>query len=120
MSTEEYKETAKKWIAAFNSKDLESLLSLYHDDAEHFSPKLKLAKPETNGLIKGKEALRIWWLDAFTRLPELHYRVLSFTVENDQLFIEYERQVPGEPNFRVAELLRFRGGKIGSSHVFHG
>jgi hypothetical protein len=38
-------------------------LSLYDDDAAHFSPKLKLLKPETNGLINGKQSLREWWQD---------------------------------------------------------
>ena len=56
---------AHAWIAAFNEHDLETLLSLYADDAIHFSPKLKARQPETEGRISGKTALRNWWRDAF-------------------------------------------------------
>lgn len=59
---------AKKWFAAFNDHDLENLLSLYHDNAHHYSPKLKIRHPETNGLVTGKPALRAWWQSAFQRL----------------------------------------------------
>ena len=38
---------AQQWFEAFNNKNLEQLLSLYEDNAEHFSPKLKIKKPET-------------------------------------------------------------------------
>lgn len=43
---------AKKWLAAFNEHNLEDLFSLYDDEAEHFSPKLKLRNPETEGKIQ--------------------------------------------------------------------
>ena len=45
---------ALKWFEAFNEHHLENLLSLYHENAKHFSPKLKIRLPETNGLIIGK------------------------------------------------------------------
>jgi hypothetical protein len=45
------------WFEAFNKHDLEMLLALYDNNAEHYSPKLKIHQPETNGLIKGKDAL---------------------------------------------------------------
>ena len=68
---------AKMWLQAFNEHHLENLLSLYDDDAEHYSPKLKIRKPDTKGLIKGKEAMHIWWQDAFDRLPDLTYQELQ-------------------------------------------
>ena len=46
---------AKMWLQAFNEHHLENLLSLYDDAAEHYSPKLKIRKPDTKGLIKGKD-----------------------------------------------------------------
>ena len=49
---------AHAWFDAFNTHDIEMLLALYAEDAEHYSPKLKIRQPETNGLIKGKPALR--------------------------------------------------------------
>lgn len=113
-------EIAKKWLKAFNDHDLEALLSLYDDNAEHFSPKLKVRKPETKGLITGKAAMRNWWQDAFECLPNLEYREQGLTANEDRVFIEYTRIVPGEENMDVAEVLEIRDGLIVASRVYHG
>jgi hypothetical protein len=111
---------AKLWLKAFNEHNLENLLALYSDNAEHFSPKLKIGKPETNGLIKGKTAMRIWWKDAFDRLPTLTYKEVSITVNDERVFMEYSRIVSGEENMNVAEVLEIKNGLIAASRVYHG
>ncbi len=108
------------WFEAFNAHNLEKLLSLYDDEAEHFSPKLKLRHPETDGLVTGKDALRNWWQDAFDRLPGLHYKVTSLTSNADRVFMEYIRTVESEDNMRVAEVLEIKEGRIIASRVYHG
>jgi hypothetical protein len=42
MTPENLQSIAFKWFDAFNNHQLEQLLSLYDDDAEHYSPKLKI------------------------------------------------------------------------------
>lgn len=111
---------AFKWFDAFNEHNLEKLLHLYDDRAEHYSPKLKVKQPETNGLIVGKEALRIWWQEAFDTIPSLKYEVKSLTSNEYRVFMEYIRKVDGEPDLRVAELLIIEDNKIISSKVYHG
>ena len=111
---------ALKWFEAFNEHNLENLLSLYSDNAQHFSPKLKIRQPETNGLIIGKNALRTWWADAFERLPNLHYKVTSLTANEQRVFMEYIRQVPMENDMLVAEVLEIDNGLIIASRVYHG
>lgn len=113
-------EIAIKWFEAFNEHNLENLLSLYSDNAQHFSPKLKIRQPETNGLIIGKNALRTWWADAFERLPNLHYKVTSLTANEQRVFMEYIRQVPNEDDMLVAEVLEIDKGLIIASRVYHG
>ena len=113
-------EIAKKWLQAFNDHDLEILLDLYDDQPEHFSPKLKIRKPETNGLIRGKAALSEWWQNAFDRLPALTYKEISLTANEARVFMEYTRMVPGEENMNVAEVLEIKNGKIIASRVYHG
>jgi len=120
MSAENNKKIALKWFEAFNEHDLEKLLSLYNDNAEHFSPKLKIRKPETQGLIKGKAALHEWWQDAFDRLPTLKYEVLKLTADNEQVFMEYIRHVQNEEDLRVGEVLQINNGSIVFSRVYHG
>lgn len=110
---------AVKWLDAFNAHHLENLLSLYHDDAIHFSPKLKIRKPETGGLIRGKDALRNWWNDAFVRLPQLQYIKQTITANSQHVFMEYKRIVPGEEDMMVAEVLEIENGLIMASRVYH-
>jgi len=110
---------ASAWFAAFNEHDLEKLLALYDDDAQHYSPKLKVRQPATNGYIQGKTALRSWWQDAFDRLPSLRYDVLSITTNDERVFMEYIRRVDGEPDMQVGEVLEIQDGLIVASRVYH-
>ena len=120
MSTETNKEIARKWFAFFNAHDLENLLSLYSDDAKHYSPKLKVREPSTGGYIKGKDQLRAWWKDAFERLDTLKYEPQKFTADEQQVFMEYKRYVTGEETLMVGEVLEIRDGLIVFSRVYHG
>lgn len=70
--------------------------------------------------MKGKEELRAWWRDAFDRLPTLHYKVTSLTANDQRVFMEYTRQVAGEQDLRVGEVLEIIGGLIVASRVYHG
>jgi len=119
MTSEELIHIANQWMEAFNEKDLTKLLLLYDENAEHYSPKLKVRHPETKGLIKGKEALRKWWEDAFVRLPSLRYKPLRFTPYHDRIFMEYIRQAENEEDLYVGEMLEIRNDRIIASAVFH-
>jgi ketosteroid isomerase-like protein len=120
MTPEQNKKIALKWFEAFNHHDLEKLLSLYSDTAQHFSPKLKIRMPETQGLIKGKQPLREWWQDSFNRLPTLNYEVIKLTADDEQVFMEYIRHVKNEEDLRVGEVLQIKNGLIIFSRVYHG
>lgn len=120
MSAEKNLSIAMLWFEAFNAHNLEKLLSLYDDEAEHFSPKLKIRHPETKGLVIGKEAMRNWWKDSFDRLPSLHYKVTSLTSDADRVFMEYIRTVENEDQVLVAEVLEIKDGRIIASRVYHG
>lgn len=121
MTPEKNNETiARKWFHAFNDRNLEQLLELYHEDAKHYSPKLKIRQPETNGMVTGKAALHAWWQDAFDRLPSLAYEPTSLTANGDRVFMEYIRHVDNEPDMLVAEVLEIKDGLIVASRVYHG
>lgn len=119
MTSPELIKVANQWFAAFNDQHLDDLLSLYDDQAEHFSPKLKVHHPETKGLIKGKAGLRTWWGDAFERLPSLQYEVVRLTPHDDRVFMEYIRHVDDENDLYIGEMLEIRNGLIVKSSVFH-
>jgi limonene-1,2-epoxide hydrolase len=117
---QELKSIALSWFDAFNRHHLEDLLSLYDENAKHYSPKLKIRQPETDGLIQGKNNLRIWWQDAFDRLPSLTYDVIKLTADTEQVFMEYIRKVDGEEDIKIGEVLEVVDGKIVFSRVYHG
>jgi ketosteroid isomerase-like protein len=120
MDPQENVTIAQKWFEAFNEQDLEKLLHLYHEEAKHYSPKLKIREPQTKGLVQGKEQLRKWWKDAFDRLPSLHYDVKTLTADQERVFMEYTRKVNGEEDLFVAEVLEIQDGLITASRVYHG
>ncbi len=112
---------AQRWLAAFNTKDLDALLALYQDDAVHLSPKLRDRRPETKGELRGVAALRAWWREALDRLPGLHYQATRLTAMEDRVVLEYVRHNPGDPDLLVAEVLEVgAGGQIRASRVYHG
>ena len=120
MNPQDLKNIAHLWFKAFNEQDLDGLLSLYDESAQHYSPKLKVREPETKGLIAGKNALGNWWKDCFERLPTLQYQVNKLTAESGQVFMEYTRKVDGEDDMDIGEVLEIKDGKITFSRVYHG
>ena len=115
--TEQNKQITHDWIRAFNEQNLQNLLALYHNDAEHFSPKLKIRQPESFGFIKGKPAMKAWWADAFERLPSLQYVLVNLIVDDRQVFMEYLRKVDCEAEMMVGEVLEIEEGLIVKSRV---
>ncbi|KAJ3097696.1 hypothetical protein HK100_005280, partial [Physocladia obscura] len=96
---------AQSWLDAFNTRNLEKLVNLYSPDCQHVSPKLKLAQPQTNGIVSGHSALRAWWKSSFDKYATLEYAAKSFTADDNGVWIEYLRRAPGEPDTMVAEYL---------------
>lgn len=114
------RDIAERWLACFERRDLDALLALYADDATHTSPKIRVRHPETGGLLRGKDAMRVWWADSFARLPSMKYVPTSITADGTRVYYEYIRQVEGEPDMPVCEVLDVHDGRIVASRVFHG
>jgi ketosteroid isomerase-like protein len=64
---------AKDWIEAFNSKNLDHILSHYTEDVELYSPRVKLVMGDPSGKVKGKKALRDYFSTALARSPDLRF-----------------------------------------------
>lgn len=120
MTESELFALARRWLAAWNTRDFEALLALYAEDARHTSPKLRASRPDSGGFAVGKNEVRAWFADAFARLPQLQYAEQRLTAGSDRVFMEYLRQVPGEPELPVAEVLECSNGRIVASRVYHG
>src|SRR5262247_937894 len=55
------REFAARWIAAWNSGDLERVFSFYADDFEMRSPLIAERGFSPTGILRGKDAIRPYW-----------------------------------------------------------
>jgi len=92
MITKEYAEQfAYEWIAAWNSHDLERILSHYADDFEFSSPFVIQIVGEPSGTLTGKQAVGAYWAKGLARLPDLHFELSSVLWGVRTLVIHYRR-----------------------------
>jgi hypothetical protein len=120
MTREEATRYALRWIEAWNSRDIEAVLSTFEEHVEFTSPRALATVGVAT--VQGKPALRAYWEAALARIASLRF-TLERTVwdpESQELAIIYLSEVNGETR-RVSENLRFApGGRVGAADVFHG
>jgi len=51
----------REWISAWNSHDLDRILTLYAEDAEMTSDRIQVLGLAASGTLRGKERLRMYW-----------------------------------------------------------
>lgn len=66
-------EFAAEWIAAWNSHDLERILSHYVDDFEMSSPLIIERRMDPSGVLRGKAAIRDYWAVGLAAEPLLPF-----------------------------------------------
>lgn len=84
------KRFAESWIAAWNSHDLERILSHYAEDFEMGSPRIAIVAGEPSGKLKGKAAIGPYWRKALELSPHLHFEHISTFVSADSIIIHYK------------------------------
>ena len=100
---------ALEWVAAWNSHDLDRILSHYRDDFQMTSPFIVKMMNEASGTIKGKEKVRAYWARALEKIPDLHFDLIEVLGSVDSITIYYHA-VLGK---RAAEVLFFdEKGKV--------
>jgi hypothetical protein len=103
---------ASRWVAAWNSHEVEAVLAHFTDDVVFTSSVAARFLPETGGVFRGKPALRAYWAAAVARLPELHFEVLGTYAGVEHIVINYRNHV-GD---LVCEVLRFDGSLVAEGH----
>ena len=71
-------------MEAWNSHDLDRIMSHYADDFQMTSPFIVTMMNEPTGTIKGKENVRAYWFKALERLPDLHFDLIEALGERGQ------------------------------------
>ena len=82
-------EFALEWIAAWNSHDLERILSHYTDDFEMSSPLIVERMGEPSGKLRGKEQIRPYWQKGLAALPPLRFELIDVFAGVDSIVIYY-------------------------------
>lgn len=95
MITHEFAERfAHEWIEAWNSHDLDRILSHYSDDFVMSSPRIAIVVAEPSGVLGGKDAIRTYWRRALELAPTLRFELLELFVGADSVVLLY-RSVRG-------------------------
>jgi SAM-dependent methyltransferase len=81
---------ATDWIAAWNSHDLERILTHYEDDFEMSSPIIVALAGEASGKLRGKDAVGAYWANALQKVPDLHFELVAALAGVDSVTVFYK------------------------------
>lgn len=98
---------AEEWIQAWNSHDLDRVLSHYADTFEMVSPVIVQITGESSGRLIGKPAVRAYWSKAFQLIPDLRFELIATLVGVDSVTVHYK----GHRGL-AAEVFTFANGKV--------
>lgn len=115
-------EHVKKWIDCWNNRDLETILSMYSDNIEFSSPKIKIVFPDRNtSKINNKKDLERYWSLALKKnYPNLKFTAKEVFVINNYIILEYFANLNDTKSVSVIEKFEFKDGLILKSSVFYG
>ena len=83
---------AKNWCDAWNSHNLETILSHYADDVVLSSPTAAKLLKDPRGLVIGKPALRNYFSVGLMAYPNLRFEVLDVTCGVSSMVVNYANQ----------------------------
>ena len=103
------REFAQDWVDAWNSHDLERILNHYDEEAVLTSPvALKLLNGD--GTVRGKAALREYFLRGVQAYPDLHFDLIDSLWGTETVVVYYVNNVRGRKTAEV--MLLNPAGKI--------
>ncbi len=99
---------AEAWIADWNRRDVDAVLSNFAEDVVFTSPVAQRIGFSSDGIVRGKTELRRYWTAALAQNPDLHFDLMRVFSGIDLLVIAYRNQ-QGSPR---TEVLKFRNGLV--------
>lgn len=106
---------AAEWIEAWNSYDLDRILSHYHDDFEMTSPLIIERTSETSGTLRGKAAIRAYWKIGLEAMPPLKFTLVQILVGVESITLYYQRHT----GKMAAEVLIFDSERLVIKGIAH-
>ena len=88
----------RRWLAAWNAHDVEAVLQHFADDVVFCSPVAARVIAGSDGVIRGKDALRDYWAHALGLVPDLRFELVGVYTGIDSIVINYRNQRGGLVN----------------------
>ena len=80
MTKEFAKIFAVEWVEAWNSHDLEKILSFYTEDLTIETPMAVKLYPLSHGFVSGKTELRKYWSIGLDKSPDLKFELIDLFI----------------------------------------
>jgi ketosteroid isomerase-like protein len=118
MITAEFaSEFALEWVASWNAHDLERVLAHYTDDFTIETPMALRLVPESQGILKGKDAIRAYWKIGLERIPNLQFEIIDVLTGINALSIYYLNKATGR---KTTEVFFFKeAGKVNKTYALY-
>jgi len=100
---------ARQWVAAWNSHDLDAIVSHYAPDVVLTSPVAAKILSDPSGTVRGETALRDYFRRGLEAYPDLHFELLEVMAGLSSVVLCYINQ----KDTKTAEFMEFgKDGKI--------
>lgn len=108
---------ARSWLGAFNARDVDAIMAHYAEGVEHSSPTVVRLLGEPSGVVRGKPALRAYFVKALDAAgPGLRYDLQRVYVGAHGVTLLYHRS----GGKLVAETFQFdAAGLVARAFVAH-
>jgi len=90
ISKDNAQELADKWIEAWNSHNIDNIISQYSDDVVFTSPFVAKLLGDESGAISGKEALKSLFTKALEEYPDLKFEFRDVLIGVNSLTLLYK------------------------------
>ncbi len=94
---------ARRWIAAWNSHDLDAILSHYAENVILISPTAAKLLGEPSGTVRGDAALRDYFRRGLEAYPNLHFEFFDVMFGLSSIVVCYKNQ----KGTKTAEFMEF-------------
>jgi hypothetical protein len=100
------------WLEAWNAHNVEAVLAHFAEDVTFTSPVAARILEGSDGVVRGKAALRNYWREGLSRIPDLRFDLVGIYAGVDTIVINYRNQNDG----LVCEVLKFDGPLVVEGH----
>jgi ketosteroid isomerase-like protein len=111
---------AQTWADSWNRRDVEAVLAHFTDDVHFTSPTALVVTG--NAVVRGKQAVRAYWLAALAKVDSIHFTVdrVLWETSRRELAIIYIERINGASRMVSENLIFGDAGLVTRAEVFHG